>query len=94
MTEAMARGALSVQSVAHILDQAQRKADEPPSIEVVLPLDPKVRDLHIEPHSLAAYDALAASEATKEKSRKCPATDWRRRRSMKRAYTHDDVLHA
>jgi transposase len=65
MTEALARGALSVQSVAHILDQAQRKAGEPPPIEVVLPLNPKVRDLHIEPHSLASYDALAASKATK-----------------------------
>jgi hypothetical protein len=69
ITEAHARGALSVQSVAHILDQAQRKAGEPPPIEVVLPLDPKVRDLHIEPHSLASYDALAASKATKENSR-------------------------
>ncbi len=68
MAEAHARGALSVQSVAHILDQAQRKAGEPPPIEVVLPLDPKVRDLHIEPHSLASYDALATSKATKEKS--------------------------
>jgi hypothetical protein len=66
MTEALARGALSVQSVAHILDQAQRKAGEPPPIEVVLPLDPKVRDLHIEPHCLASYDALAASKANKE----------------------------
>jgi transposase len=68
MTEALARCALSVQSVAHILDQAQRKAGQPPPIEVVLSLDSKVRDLHIEPHCLASYDALAASKANKENS--------------------------
>jgi hypothetical protein len=59
IAEALARGAVSAQSVAHVLDQELRKAGTPPPLEVILPDDPKVRDLRVEPHSLIPYDALA-----------------------------------
>ena len=61
IAEALARGAVSAQSVAHVLDQARRKAGVPPPLEVILPDDPKVRNLRVAPHSLVPYDALASN---------------------------------
>jgi hypothetical protein len=66
IAEATVRGALSAQSVAHILDQEERKAKQPPVIEPLLSLEPRVRDLYIEPHSLSSYDVLTADKTTKE----------------------------
>jgi len=57
--EALARGAISAASVAHLLDQQARSRGQAPPIDVVLPDDPRVRDLHVEPHSLAPYDDLS-----------------------------------
>jgi len=54
--EALARGALSAEAVAHVLDQRRRADNAPPLIEVILPDDPRIRDLHVIPHSLASYD--------------------------------------
>jgi hypothetical protein len=63
--EALARGAVSAEAVAHVLDQKRRAAHAPPLVEVILPDDPRVRDLRVTPHSLAAYDeALHTSRAT------------------------------
>jgi transposase len=59
MTEAMERGAIAAASVGHILDQRNRARSLPPPLQVVLPDDPRVRDLRVEPHSLTAYDQLA-----------------------------------
>jgi len=59
LAEALARGAVSATSVAHILDQRARKKGTPPPIDVVLPDDPRVRDLRVTPHALAPYDALS-----------------------------------
>jgi hypothetical protein len=58
LTEALTRGALSAASVAHILDQRRRARRVPPPIDLVLPADPRVRDLRVTPHALSAYDAL------------------------------------
>jgi transposase len=58
LTDALARGAVSAPSVAHLLDQRARARRSPPPLTVVLPADPRVRDLRVTPHSLAAYDAL------------------------------------
>jgi transposase len=55
--EALARGAISAEAVAHVLDQRRRAANAPPIVEVILPDDPRVRDLRVTPHSLASYDA-------------------------------------
>lgn len=53
------RGAFAAQSVAHILDQRRRARRAPLRVEPVLPDDPRVRELHVTPHSLATYDVLA-----------------------------------
>jgi hypothetical protein len=56
LAEVLARGAISAEAVAHVLDQKRRAASVPPVIEVLLPDDPRVRDLRVTPHSLASYD--------------------------------------
>jgi hypothetical protein len=58
LQEALARGAVSAPSVAHLLDQRARARRQPPPLSVVLPADPRVRDLRVTPHPLTAYDAL------------------------------------
>jgi transposase len=59
LVEALARGAHSAQSVAHLLDQARRAEGQPPPVASVLSDDPRVRELRVTPHALAPYDALA-----------------------------------
>jgi len=59
IAEALRRSAFAAQSVAHILDQRRRAANAPVPIPVVLPSDPRVRDLRVDARSLAVYDALA-----------------------------------
>ena len=60
LATALARGAVNAASVAHLLDQRARARRQPPPLTVVLPDDPRVRDLRITPHALSAYDALLA----------------------------------
>jgi transposase len=62
LAEALARGAVSAAAVAHVLDQQLRARRTPPPLAVVLPDDPRVRDLHVTPHALAPYDALATTK--------------------------------
>jgi len=57
--EAHQRGAFAAHSVAHIVDQKRRARGAPVPIEVVLPDDPRVRDLVVTPHALDSYDDLA-----------------------------------
>jgi transposase len=59
IADALGRGALSAQSVAHVLDQTQRAAGAPPPLEHPLPEDPRARDLRVTPHPLDRYDGLA-----------------------------------
>jgi transposase len=58
LDDALARGAISAVSVAHVLDQRRRARRQPPPVDVVLPADPRVRDLRVTPHALSAYDRL------------------------------------
>jgi len=58
LATALARGAVKAASIAHLLDQRARARRQPPPLTVVLPADPRVRDLRVTPHALAAYDAL------------------------------------
>lgn len=58
IVEAHRRDAFAAQSVAHILDQRRRARGVPPPIDVVLPDDPRVRDLVVTPHALDRYDLL------------------------------------
>jgi transposase len=64
--EAISRGAISAVSVAHILDRRARSRHELPPVDVVLPDDPRVRDLRVTPHSLSAYDNLCSDRQTEE----------------------------
>lgn len=59
IASALDRGAISAASVAHVLDQRARANNAPPPLDVVLPDDPRVRDLRVTPHALGPYDALA-----------------------------------
>lgn len=59
LKDALARGAIGAASVAHVLDQRARARRHAPKLDVVLPDDPRVRDLRVTPHALGSYDALA-----------------------------------
>lgn len=58
LAEALAKGAIGAASVAHLLDQKARRRKVLPAIDVVLPDDPRVRDLRVTPHALSDYDRL------------------------------------
>jgi hypothetical protein len=58
LADTLARGAISAASVAHVLEQRRRARRQPPPIDLVLPADPRVRDLRVTPHALSAYDIL------------------------------------
>jgi transposase len=68
MAEALARGATGAGSVAHLLDQRARARKQLPTLETVLPDDPRVRDLRVTPHALARYDDLYAKPKRCEES--------------------------
>jgi transposase len=59
LKDALGRGAVGAASVAHVLDQRARARKSAPALDVVLPADPRVRDLRVTPHALDSYDALA-----------------------------------
>lgn len=63
--DALGRGAIGAASVAHVLDQRARARKRPPSLDVVLPADPRVRDLRVTPHALHTYDDLAKHKEEK-----------------------------
>lgn len=66
LATALARGAINAASVAHLLDQRARARRQPPPLPVVLPADPRVRDLRVTPHALTAYDGLLTPLPDKE----------------------------
>ena len=55
---ALARDACGAGSVAYYLDQRRRTLRQLPPVPVVLPADPRVRDLDVLSHPLESYDAL------------------------------------
>ena len=59
LSEVMARGSVSVESVEHVLAQRAREADAAPRAVIPLPDRPGVRGLSVTPHALAPYDQLA-----------------------------------
>jgi transposase len=66
LAEAHSRGAFAAQSVAHILDQSARARGVRPTVDVVLPDDPRVRDLVVTPHALDRYDQLSSDSLDTE----------------------------
>ena len=66
LAAALHRGTLHAASVGHLLDQRARAHHIPPPLAVVLPDDPRVRDLRVTPHPLRPYDALLRPPAAPE----------------------------
>lgn len=58
LQDALARGAVSADSVTHLLDHKARARKRPPLVMSVS-TDPRVKDLRVTPHDLAPYDALS-----------------------------------
>jgi hypothetical protein len=56
--EALAADALHVAAVRQVLERRAQQAGAPPPVAVSLPDDPRVRQLHVTPHSLNTYDAI------------------------------------
>ncbi|MBI5512239.1 MAG: IS21 family transposase [Deltaproteobacteria bacterium] len=55
---ALARDALGAGAVAHCREQRRRARGQRPPVPVVLPNDPRVRDLDVTPHPLESSDGL------------------------------------
>jgi transposase len=55
---ALERDACGAGSVAYFLEQRRRTRRQLPPVPVVLPADPRVRDLDVPSHALETYDAL------------------------------------
>lgn len=60
LEEAMTRGAISVASVAHLLDGKARRRKQPPPLDVVVP--ESVRHVRVTPHALSDYDSLSKKD--------------------------------
>jgi hypothetical protein len=60
---ALARDAMGAGSIAHILETRRRRLGAPPSVPMILPDRPGVRDLAITPHRLETYDDLSRPAA-------------------------------
>ena len=59
---ALDRDACGAGSVAYFLERRRRTLRQLPPVPVVLPADPRVRDLDVPTHALESYDALIASD--------------------------------
>jgi hypothetical protein len=59
---ALAADAPHVAGVRQIVEQRAQAAGTPPPLPVALPDDPRVRDLHVRTHDLAAYDRLGGKD--------------------------------
>ncbi|MGH7322092.1 MAG: Mu transposase domain-containing protein, partial [Candidatus Rokuibacteriota bacterium] len=66
LADALARDTLSAWAIAHRLDQRARARRTPPPVPVLLPADPRVRDLRVTPHRLADYDGLLTGPSPPE----------------------------
>jgi hypothetical protein len=56
---ALARDAPGAGGIAHLLEQRRRARGQRPPVPMVLPADPRVRDLDVSSHALESYDALS-----------------------------------
>lgn len=59
--QALAADTLHVAAVRQVIEQRAQAQGTPPPLPVVLPDDPRVRDLHVQPHDLSTYDAIGAT---------------------------------
>jgi transposase len=58
---ALAADRLHVAAVRQVVEQRAQDEGKPPPVAVSLPDDPRLRDLHVQPHNLVDYDALGGS---------------------------------
>jgi len=58
VADALARGAVSAQSVAHILDQLSRQRRQKPPLPPAALADPRAAAVVVKPHALGPYDKL------------------------------------
>lgn len=58
VVDAIDADALHVAAVRQVLERRSQEAGTPPPIALNLPDDPRVRELHVQPHDLANYDDL------------------------------------
>jgi hypothetical protein len=59
LADALARGAVAAQSVAHILDQLSRQRRQKPPLPPAALADPRAAAVVVKPHALGPYDKLA-----------------------------------
>jgi len=62
ISEALSKGAVGAEAIAHLVDQKQRSSGRPPKLKTVLPDDPRIQNLRVEPHDLRKYDDLGKKE--------------------------------
>lgn len=60
LAKALDCGAVTADSVAHLLDQERRRHNQLPPLMPAALDDPRIRAIHVVPHSLTPYDELAA----------------------------------
>jgi len=60
IADALARGAISAQAVAHLLDQETRRRRDKPPMPTPVMTDARASAVHVTPHALAPYDGLAS----------------------------------
>ncbi len=62
VNEALAADALHVAAVRQVLERRAQDASTPPPLPIDLPDDPRVRELHVQPHDLSTYDNLGGRD--------------------------------
>jgi hypothetical protein len=58
IAEALQKNVLHHHGIRHILERDRIQRGAPPSLPVVLPDDPRVRDVSVRPHDLGRYDRI------------------------------------
>jgi transposase len=61
ISEALSHGTPHLAAIHQVLDRRRFKSGQPPPIPVVLPNDPRIKNLVVKPHALGTYDALTAT---------------------------------
>ncbi|MHB1844240.1 MAG: IS21 family transposase [Deltaproteobacteria bacterium] len=70
ISETMARGALSADAVAQLLDQETRRHKLAPVLQPIPLDDPRIRNLRVAQHALEPYDALGTLDGQKKDGEK------------------------
>lgn len=60
--QALAVDALHVAAVRQVIEQRAQAQGTPPPIPIALPDDPRIRELHVQPHDLSTYDIFGAAD--------------------------------